>query len=132
MFLHLSVSHYVHGGRGGRHAWREGGVPHMRPPLCTSPAMHAPPPHMHPPLPSMPPLPCMPPCHACPLPCTPPPPNTHSCPPATHASPTPPIWSMSGRYASIGMHPCFLRSKHTLDFLDSMHKLQSKDKNAFQ
>ena len=73
MFLHLSVSHSVHGVGAC--------VPHTHPchacplactppstyaPLaCTAPATHAPS------------LPCMPPCHACSLPCTLP---CHACP----------------------------------------------------
>ena len=69
MFLHLSVSHSVHGG--GMHGM--GHVCHAHP-LPRTLAMHPTTTHT--------PLPHMPPCHACPLPCTPP---SHTAP-ATHAS----------------------------------------------
>ena len=101
MFLHLSVSHSVHGGWGAC-------VPHTPLPCtlplpCMPPGMYTPwhicPPGMHTPCYTCP-LPAMhAPCHACSLPCTLP---CHACP--CHACPCHAcphdMRSMSGRYAS--------------------------------
>ena len=91
MFLHLSVSHSVHGG-GGRVCHTH--TPAMHAPWHVHPLAHMPPWHAHPLL-HMPP-----PCHACP-PATPVPCHAHS--PAIHApchACPHDMRSMSGRYAS--------------------------------
>ena len=96
MFLHLSVSHFVHRGRAC--------IPHTPYHACplphTPPAMHPPchaPPAMHDP------------CHACPLPCMPPP---RSPPCYTPPRDTTRCGQWAGGTHPTGMHSCLTHIFH--------------------